>query len=142
MIQILLDPILLSPILAWFLSQGLKNIVFWKKDKKISRKYIFSDGGMPSAHSAVMASLTTVIGFTQGLTPLFYLAFFVSLVIFRDATGVRLQTAKQAKAINLLFQKTDIHEDALKELIGHTRRQVIAGIIVGVFATAVTLALF
>ncbi len=133
----LLDPILLAPVFAWFFSQLLKNIFFWYKDKKISKKYVFTDGGLPSSHSAVMTALTTAIFLTEGLTPLFYVSAVVSLVIFRDATGVRLETAKQAKRINQLFKEFDSHEIALKELIGHTRKQVIAGIVVGLVVTII-----
>lgn len=129
-----------APIISLTIAQSLKNVAFWIKDKKVTSKYLTTDGGTVSGHSAVMASITTAILITEGLSPLFFLAFFVSLLIFRDAYGVRLESAKQAIIINKLIEATPLkkkHIHHLKELIGHTKRQVIFGILAGVATTII-----
>jgi acid phosphatase family membrane protein YuiD len=54
-----------------------------------------------------------------------------------DAAGVRQAAGKQAKVLNqiideLFQEKPEFREDRLKELLGHTPFQVIAGSILGV----------
>jgi acid phosphatase family membrane protein YuiD len=87
---------------------------------------------MPSGHSATMAGLTMALFYSGGFSPVFYLALFVTLIVFRDATGVRLESSRQAAILNKMLKKAEPHHKLLKELIGHTRRQVLAGAIIGV----------
>ncbi len=61
-------------------------------------------------------------------------------VVMYDATGVRRETGKQAKLLNLIMQqdffktKLNGHEfqETLKEFVGHTPLQVFAGAVLGV----------
>jgi acid phosphatase family membrane protein YuiD len=68
----------------------------------------------------------------------FAVAFFLAVVVMHDAAGVRLESGKQAKAINdlmallgELYSDRLSPEDKLKEFIGHTPLQVLIGILVG-----------
>jgi acid phosphatase family membrane protein YuiD len=62
----------------------------------------------------------------------------LAIIVMHDAMGVRLETGKQAKAINEMMEllKTlgqDItNEEKLKEFVGHTPSQVVAGAILGI----------
>ena len=56
------------------------------------------------------------------------------MVICRDAVGVRLETGKQAVILNEikhLFNNEKIDEIKLKEFVGHTPVQVVAGVLWG-----------
>ncbi|MFT4312807.1 MAG: divergent PAP2 family protein [Candidatus Woesearchaeota archaeon] len=132
--------IILFPLVSWLVSQLLKNIVFWFSERKISAKYLLTDGGIPSSHSAVMTSLTIGIYLVEGFSPVFYLSGIVSLIVFRDAFGVRLESSKQAKVLNELLAKEHSHK-VLSELIGHTKKQVFAGILTGVFVSLILLSI-
>lgn len=131
-----MSPLLLIPIIAFVIAQILKNVIFWIHDKKVSTKYLFTDGGMPSAHSAIMAGLVTTLYLMQGASPLFFVTLFVSLIIFRDASGVRFESGKQAVLLNQIAHKLKLKEH-LKELIGHTKREVLLGILVGIFTAII-----
>ena len=62
----------------------------------------------------------------------------LAIVVMHDASGVRLETGKQAKAINDMMEfmqklggKELSNEEKLKEFVGHTRRQVVVGALFG-----------
>ena len=62
----------------------------------------------------------------------------LAIIVCHDAMGVRQETGKQAVIINEMVQqfeklmKQDITDIDLKELVGHTPLQVLAGIAVGI----------
>ena len=62
----------------------------------------------------------------------------LATIVCHDAMGVRLETGKQAQIINELtkafevWTKKELPEIKLKEFVGHTPVQVIAGILIGV----------
>jgi acid phosphatase family membrane protein YuiD len=68
----------------------------------------------------------------------FAFAAVLAIIVCHDASGVRLQTGKQAEVLNDLIEIIDmlttekLPEVKLKEFVGHTPVQVAAGIIVGV----------
>jgi TctA family transporter len=70
----------------------------------------------------------------------------LALVVMHDATGVRQETGKQAKAINNMAEllqsmsKGSLTQmEALEEFVGHTGRQVFVGALLGI---AVALVMF
>jgi len=80
--------------------------------------------------------LTTVIGARRGIdSPEFAISAVFSFVVMYDATGVRRAAGRQAAVINRiiedLFHQEGIKEDRLRELIGHTPVEVIAGGLLG-----------
>ena len=50
------------PMILWFCIQTFKVIHYLYKTKKINFRRIIGAGGMPSSHSAVVTSITTLIG--------------------------------------------------------------------------------
>src|SRR5205807_10524490 len=95
-------------------------------------------GGMPSSHSALVVSLTTIIGRLQGVqSPLFATALIFSTVVMYDATGVRRAAGQQAIILNrllddLFIAHRGIHQERLRELLGHTPIEVISGALLGI----------
>ena len=61
----------------------------------------------------------------------------LAIIVCHDAMGVRLETGKQAQMLNEIIRtvevmtKQDLPEVKLKELVGHTPIQVLAGITIG-----------
>ena len=83
------------PILLWFGIQLFKLIYDLVTTKKFNFKRILGAGGMPSSHSAVVTSITTLIGKNQGVdSPIFALSLIVALVVMYDACGVRRAARK------------------------------------------------
>ena len=92
---------------------------------------------MPSSHSSLVVSLTMSIGFIKGFDSLiFALSAVMSLVVMYDAAGVRRSAGQQAAILNKIVEdwgRADysLTEKKLKELLGHTPVEVIAGAILG-----------
>lgn len=108
--------------------------LYWKE--KFTLRRLLGSGGMPSSHSAVMVSITVMLGKNIGFkSPIFALACFMSLVVMQDAIGVRRQVGKQAKYLNeILMDEKTSPEEKFQEMVGHTPFQVLIGLIVGLIA--------
>ncbi len=124
---------------GWFVAQMLKVLTGMFKERSFNViELLFGTGGMPSSHTAAVTSLTVACGLSEGLnSPAFAISCLLTLIVMRDATGVRREAGEQAKVLNRimqdLFKSTD-HEDIdrnLKELVGHTPLQVFVGFLVG-----------
>lgn len=128
---------LIIPLTVWFGIQLFKVIWDLVVTHKFNFRRILGAGGMPSSHSAVVTSLTTMIGKTQGITsPIFALSVIFAFIVMYDAAGVRRAAGKQAKLLNKLIETpglTNIEvQERLVEVLGHTPTQVIVGAIVGI----------
>lgn len=130
---------LMIPFITWFGIQLFKVIWEFATTKKLNIKRLWGSGGMPSAHSAVAASITTMIGRSQGITsPIFAISFAFTMVVLYDACGVRYETGKQAHVLNEIMSNPDFELSKLnfnvklEELVGHTPVQVFVGALIGV----------
>lgn len=137
--DILNNQVLLVALVACFSAQVLKLMLDFGKNGKLNVRVLVETGGMPSAHSALVAALATGIGQTMGwASSEFAIAVVFAVIVMYDAAGVRQAAGKQARILNQIideFFQEDHHfnEDRLKELLGHTPFQVIAGSILGIF---------
>lgn len=97
--------------------------------------FFWRTGGMPSSHSAVAVSISTAVAFTEGFSNLFIVSLFLSLIVIRDALGVRRSAGLQSKALNQLGSdlsaKFGIRYESVKEVHGHTWPEVCIGAILG-----------
>ncbi|MFH1878535.1 MAG: divergent PAP2 family protein [Candidatus Omnitrophota bacterium] len=131
------NKVAVATFLGWFMAQTVKVVTGVFKEKRFNFKWFVGTGGMPSSHAAGVTALTTSIGIQEGVgTALFVTALMFTIVVIFDAQGVRWATGKQAEILNKIMEdiywKKKIQEDRLKELIGHSPIQVIAGIFVGI----------
>ncbi|HEY8391881.1 MAG TPA: divergent PAP2 family protein [Capillibacterium sp.] len=122
---------------AWLLAQVLKGLIALCKQKKLDFRRFVGAGGMPSSHSAFVSALATGVGLTDGwASTTFAMALVFSVIVMYDAAGVRLAASKQAATLNKmvkeLFDEREFHHERLKELIGHTPIEVIAGALLGI----------
>ena len=124
--------------LAWGLAQSIKVVLGVIRTKKFDFRWFIGTGGMPSAHAAGASALAVTAGLDYGFnnSEIFALGFFFAMVTMFDAQGVRRSTGSQARILNRMMD--DIHwqgkikEQRLKELIGHTPVEVIAGSVIGI----------
>ena len=130
-------------LIACFIAQGLKLVIELIREGKFNARSLFTTGGMPSAHSALVASLATGVGIKEGWESTdFTIALLFAIIVMFDAAGVRQAAGKQARLLNQivdeLFQEhKNFNEEKLKELLGHTPLQVIVGVILGVIIALV-----
>jgi len=130
------NSILWASLLAWFIAQTLKVVLTILTHRKLDLRRFVGAGGMPSSHSALVVSLATAIGGVHGYdSHLFALSFIFALIVMYDAAGVRRAAGKQAAVLNDILERLhegkDVPQEKLKELIGHTPIEVIAGAILG-----------
>lgn len=134
----MVNKILLIAVAAWAVAQVLKLLISMAVYHKIDLTYLFTGGGMPSSHSALVCACAAATAFEAGIdSPVFAVAAVVAFIVMYDAANVRLETGKQAKVLNQLLRswgegRPEEFEAELKELIGHTPLQVAVGAVLGV----------
>ena len=136
------NQILTASLLSWFIAQVLKTIINFVLLGKFQLERMWGDGGMPSAHSATVCAMAIVTGRSAGISsPIFAVACVVAIITMHDAMGVRRETGEQAKVLNkMLEQWIEVTEKNnpflqnmhLKEMVGHTPLQVMAGFALGI----------
>jgi acid phosphatase family membrane protein YuiD len=124
------------------LAQFLKVLFYFFTEKRINFRRFVGAGGMPSSHSALVASLATGIGLKYGWDSAeTALALVFAFIVMYDAAGVRLAASRQAvilnKIVDELFEEGEFHHERLIELLGHTRVEVIAGAALGIIMAVV-----
>ena len=137
-----LNPILTVALLAWFVAQVLKTLINFILLGKFQLERMWGDGGMPSAHSATVCAMVIATARSEGFgSAIFAVAAVVAIITMHDAMGVRRETGEQAKVLNKMIEQwIDISEQNstflqnmhLKEMVGHTPLQVMAGMVVGI----------
>ena len=131
--------IFVSAVLGWFIAQVLKTIIHLFLTKQFVAERMIGSGGMPSSHSATVCALATATGMVYGGGSFeFEIAVILAIIVMHDAMGVRRETGIQAKVINEMLEvftnmgKKMSPEEKLKEFVGHTPLQVLAGAILGI----------
>jgi len=140
--QIVSNPVLQAAVLSWFLAQLIKLVIETYRNKKVDLRILMSAGGMPSSHASSITAAMLGAGLFEGFdTPLFGLAFVISMIVLYDAAGVRRQAGRQAekinKMINELLQGHPLSQEQLQEVLGHTPFQVFMGFLLGIGVTLV-----
>ena len=130
-------------LVACLVAQGIKIMLGIIRLRRFDFQWLIGTGGMPSTHAAGVTALSTAVGFHTGFdSPLFAIAVAFTVVTLFDAQGVRRWSGLQAQVLNKMMEdiyfKRRIKEQRLKELLGHTPVEVLAGMVVGL-ATAFTL---
>lgn len=139
---------LLLPIISGLLAQIIKFLL--EKNKlKLNFKNLLAYSGMPSGHSAMVVSLSTIVGLEIGVSsPLFAVSVILMIIVIRDAVGIRQYLGEHGKTLNILVN--DLKDDNvlekkyphLLEKIGHTPSQVLAGSILGFLVSLIGFYLF
>ena len=142
--SLLTNPVLISCIFSWLCAQFIKtviNVLYGRIHSvgELLENLLWKTGGLPSSHSALVASLCTTLGFRNGIdSDIFVLSLCFFMVTIRNAVGVRRSKGVQAKKINeigkVLKEKHVVDEySSLKEVNGHTPLEVTMGCLLGFF---------
>lgn len=138
LVDFLQNKLAIVPLLSWIVAQILKIFTHAIVNKKFEIQRLWSDGGMPSGHTATVTSLATAAALIYGLGSFeFAVTGVLAGIVMRDAMGVRLEMSKHAKQLNLMAEilstnSTWSNEKKLKELLGHTPLQVFGGFVLGI----------
>ena len=144
LVDLLSNKILITAMSSWAIAQVLKIFIHWWVYKKFDIMRLFGDGGMPSGHSATVASMASMSAWMYGFGSFeFAVTTMLAIIVCHDAMGVRLETGKQAAVLNEIIQSLDliftdeVAEIKLKEFVGHTMYQVLAGVAIGILNATV-----
>ena len=138
--SILNNAVFLSAASGWLIAQILKTLIHMFFAKKFVAERLIGSGGMPSSHSATVCALATSACIIYGVESFeFAISLILALIVMYDAMGVRRETGIQAKLINEMMvafaemgKKELSPDEKLKEFVGHTPLQVLAGAILGI----------
>ena len=134
--DLLSNEYLIIGVSSWFIAQVLKTVLHAVVNRKLDMWRLVGDGGMPSGHSATVTSVAVVSALVYGLGSFeCAISVVLAIIVCHDACGVRRETGKQAVMLNeiiRILESEDLPEVKLKELVGHTPLQVIAGIVIGI----------
>jgi acid phosphatase family membrane protein YuiD len=129
---------LVIPFVAWVTAQAIKLVGGYFRERRWDWGFFVRSGGMPSAHTALVTSLATTVGFLEGFdSTLFGATTVMTLIVMYDAAGVRRAVGVQAGILNRILRELkenrpkDLEHD-VRELLGHTPVQVFYGALVGV----------
>ena len=126
----------MAVFLAWFIAQFIKVLRGVLKRRRFNFLWLFGTGGMPSSHSSTVGALATTVGRYYGFGSIpFLITLIFTLITLFDAAGVRRSVGRQASILNRmlddLYEKGQVPETRLKELLGHTPIEVFAGAFLG-----------
>lgn len=129
--------IFLTSFAAWAIAQTIKVVLGVLREKRFNFRWFVGTGGMPSAHAASVASLSTSVGITYGFdSALFAIALTFTLIIMFDAQTTRFSSGRQAELLNKMiddiYWKHKFDDKKLKEFLGHTPVQVFVGAALGI----------
>jgi acid phosphatase family membrane protein YuiD len=122
-----------TPFLAWLTAGCLKFLINSVK----ARRWAFGQigyGGLPSNHSAIVASTAALIALREGIGhPAFGVAVTLAFIVMMDASSLRRQVGRQAAVINRIASTMPQEElPLLRERMGHTGLEIISGTLTGV----------
>ncbi len=124
---------LIIPFITAILCQLIKVLGEYRKDKKFKIERLLDGmGGMPSTHSSLVTSITTLVYINYGSSGIiFAISLFFSLIIIYDSMGIRYESGQQAKTIN------KINNTNLKEELGHKPIECLVGVLFGIIITTI-----
>jgi acid phosphatase family membrane protein YuiD len=136
LIALLQNKALIAGLIAWGMAQVIKIPLDYLRTRRWNWALLFTSGGMPSSHSALMTAITFGIGLYHGFDdPAFALGVAITMIVTYDAAGVRHQAGIHAQRINILVEELlkghPINEMDLREVLGHTPLEVTGGILLG-----------
>ena len=128
---------LVVAVASWLVAQFIKLALFGVRERRFDYGFLLRLGGMPSSHTASAAACATSIGLrTDFGSPVFALALGMLALIMIDAQSVRRAAGMQARLLNQMaeeiYRNHKFSPEKLVEFLGHTRLEVLMGLLLGV----------
>jgi acid phosphatase family membrane protein YuiD len=81
--------------------------------------------------------MATLIAIKEGIShPAFGVAITLAFIVMLDASSLRRQVGKQAIAINELANNLNTDHPPLRERMGHTPIEILAGVLTGILVAS------
>jgi acid phosphatase family membrane protein YuiD len=124
-----------TPFAAWLVAGAMKFAINSIRAGQLAFGLI-GYGGLPSNHSAIVSSMAALVALNEGIAhPAFGVALTLAFIVILDAGSLRQAVGKHAAALNRLHAGKPDHKP-LRERMGHTRVEVLAGVAVGIGVAA------
>lgn len=136
--ELLANQAFVAGSISWAFAQVGKIFTYRLTHNKWRIKALLDSGGMPSSHTSLCTAVTATAALVHGFhSTIFVVSLAFCLVVMYDAAGVRRHAGKQAEALNKILRSSiewemDLAAIELKEVLGHTPLQVLAGLCVGI----------
>lgn len=156
---LMLNPLISVGVISWLSAQIIKTIIHAIKFKTFDPERITGAGGMPSSHSALVISVVIYALRFKGVeSSEFAFAILIAGIVIYDAMSVRYNAGLHAKELNRLRKIIDelddeisqlsgseddpdiddlVNQKDLKEFLGHTPIEVLAGSMLGILIAMV-----
>ena len=137
---------LVSFLIAVCIAQGIKPFIMLIKTGDFRLQYLIASGGYPSSHSAGLVALCLSIGLKDGFdSSYFAIAFAIMVVVLFDAVNVRYYSGRNISLTKQLVEdlqyiiemKDPIYDEKFKEVLGHTKLELVAGVFLGILVSIV-----
>lgn len=149
-LEIVRHPWFISAFLAAGSAQVLKFIIASVRERRLVWRALSTAGGLPSGHSSLVSALSFAVGFTDGFdAPYAMIAVGFGLIVLVDAVTLRREAGEHARLLNRIVRHlNNINEDdrlearRLEETLGHSRREMLAGVLFGALVAFVVCAIW
>ncbi len=126
----------LSIFISWALVNILKPIITLVKKGQLTKSTFITSGGMPSAHTSLVVSLSSALFLETGFSLLFYIGLILSLIVIYDALHVRSVVEEHSKVLNRLLKERG-EDPELEERVGHTPADVLVSMVISIIIPVV-----
>lgn len=156
---LMLNPLISVGVISWLTAQIIKTVLHAIKYKSFDPERITGAGGMPSSHSSLVISVVIYALRFKGVgSSEFAFAILIAGIVIYDAMSVRYNAGLHAKELNKLRKIIDelddeisqlsgteddpdiddlVNQKDLKEFLGHTPIEVLAGSMLGILIAMV-----
>lgn len=130
----ILSPYIIAGMLGWVVAQSAKYLIISaKRGRFVTPRQLYGSGNMPSAHSATVVAVLTVIALIDGVNSgLFGLALIFASVVLYDAVMVRRSSGEQGASLTALIKEQKSQVRLPRVAKGHTPLEVVVGALLGV----------
>lgn len=128
-----ISPYIIAILLSWVAGQGTKYLILVVKHRSFNHfRQLYISGNMPSAHTATVISVVTLVGLYEGVeSGLFGVAALLAGIVMYDAVMVRRSSGEQGTAIQALIREQHSKVDLPRAAKGHTPIEVLVGALLG-----------
>ena len=149
-LEIVRHPWFMSAFIAGGAAQFLKFAVASLRQRRPCWRELTTSGGMPSCHSALVSALSFAVGITDGFdAPYAMVAVGLGLIVLIDAVTLRREAGEHARLLNRIIRHLNtvndedrIEAEKLEERLGHTSREMLAGVVFGMVVAYVVCAIW
>lgn len=137
---------LVATVISLVIAQAVKPFIMLFKTGDFRLSYLIASGGYPSSHSATVVALCLSTGLKEGFdSTLFAITLVIMVIVLFDAVNVRYYSGKNISLTQQLVEdlkyiiemEDPIYDEKFKEVLGHTKLELVAGILLGIVVSLV-----